>query len=46
MRLADANVNILDVMIKFDDDHINLETKLGTDSPQTTQLDRTIVTYG
>ena len=33
-------------MIKFDDNHIKLETKMGSDSPQTTQLDRTIVTYG
>ena len=44
--MGDSNANILDVMIKFDDYHIILETTLGTDSPQTTQLDRTIVTYG
>ena len=46
VRLADASANILDVFIKFDDDHIILETKLGSASPQTTQLDKTIVTYG
>ena len=46
VRVGDNNANILDVMIKFDDYHINLETKMGTDSPETTQLDRTIVTYG